>query len=273
MIIQKEMVGGLFKELSTAKETGKKVVYTFIPGNLSELIQTFDMLPVYPEINALQSAMRKKSSAYIREAEKNAHSEDVCTYVKCDVGMMLKGNIGPTGEKIPEPDLLLLSYTGCFTFMKWFETLNRLYPNAEVAMIHTPYKEAGEITEDMRQYMVKQFKEENETEFSKLCNDESELVEDVLKLLTGNNIKELGQKIIQNQEYLETIGVSNEKLRDIIQVGQKSSFGAKITGAGGGGCIFALTDESNLEYSIKQFKDNNYECFSVKIDFKGLDTF
>ena len=120
---------------------------------------------------------------------------------------------------------------------------------------------------------VKQFKEENEIRFSSLCNDESKLVEDVLKLLSGNNIKELGQKIIQNQEYLETIGVSNKKLRDMIQVGQKSSFGAKITGAGGGGCIFALTDESNLEYSIKQFKDKNYECFSVKIDFKGLDTF
>ncbi|MCH8914578.1 MAG: mevalonate kinase [Thaumarchaeota archaeon] len=120
---------------------------------------------------------------------------------------------------------------------------------------------------------VKQFKEENQVKFSKLCNNESELVEDVLKLLNDNNIKELGQKIIQNQEYLETIGVSNEKLRDMIQVGQKSSFGAKITGAGGGGCIFSLTDESNLEYSIKQFKDKNYECFSVKIDFKGLDTF
>ena len=120
---------------------------------------------------------------------------------------------------------------------------------------------------------VKQFKEENETEFSKLCDDESKLVEEVLKLLKDNDNKKLGQKIIQNQKYLETIGVSNEKLRDMIQIGEKSSFGAKITGAGGGGCIIALVDESNLEYTINEFKDKNYECFSVKIDFKGLDTF
>jgi len=120
---------------------------------------------------------------------------------------------------------------------------------------------------------VKQFKEENEIEFSKLCNDESKLVEDVLKLLKDNNIKELGHKISQNQEYLEAIGISSEKLRDMILIGQKSSFGAKITGAGGGGCIFALTDETNLEQSINQFTDKNYDCFSVKIDFKGLDTF
>ena len=160
MILQKEMIEGLFSDLANAKELGKKVCYTFIPGNLSELIRTFDMLPVYPEINALQSAMRKKSAAYIKEAERNAHSEDVCTYVKCDVGMMMKGNIGPTGEKIPEPDILLLSYTGCFTFLKWFETLKRQYPNAEVVMLHTPYQENAEMTPEMTQYMVKQLKQE-----------------------------------------------------------------------------------------------------------------
>jgi benzoyl-CoA reductase subunit B len=160
MILQKEMVEGLFNDLANVEKTGKKVCYTFVPGNLSELIRTFDMLPVYPEINALQSAMRKKSGGYIKEAERNAHSEDVCTYVKCDVGMMMKGNIGPTGTKIPEPDALLLSYTGCFTFMKWFETLKREYPNAEVVMIHTPYQENAEITPEMTQYMVNQLKEE-----------------------------------------------------------------------------------------------------------------
>ncbi len=160
MILQKEMVEGLFNDLANVEKTGKKVCYTFVPGNLSELIRTFDMLPVYPEINALQSAMRKKSGGYIKEAERNAHSEDVCTYVKCDVGMMMKGNIGPTGTKIPEPEVLLLSYTGCFTFMKWLETLKREYPNAEVVMIHTPYQENAEITPEMTQYMVNQLKEE-----------------------------------------------------------------------------------------------------------------
>ncbi len=160
MTLQKEMLAKQFHELSKAKELGKKVVYTFVPGNLTELILALDLLPVYPEINALQSGMRKKSGSFIKDAEKIGFSEDVCTYVKCDIGMMLNGNIGPTGEKLPDPDLLLLSYTGCFTFMKWFENLEKLYPGVEIAMLHTPYQEDGHITQDQVDYMVKQLTEE-----------------------------------------------------------------------------------------------------------------
>ena len=120
---------------------------------------------------------------------------------------------------------------------------------------------------------VKAFTIKNKEEFSKLLEQELELVEDVLKLLKENNAIKLGEKINQNQKYLETIGISNNQLRKMIEIGQKTSFGAKITGSGGGGCIFAITDESNLEDTLKEFKDNNFECFSVEIDFKGLNTF
>jgi len=120
---------------------------------------------------------------------------------------------------------------------------------------------------------VKSFKEKNEEEFSKLCDNETNLVEDVLELLKENNTKKLGEKINQNQKYLEAIGVSNEKIKEMIQIGMKSSFGVKITGAGGGGCIFALTDETNLNETINQFRNKSFKCFSVKIDLKGLNTF
>ena len=120
---------------------------------------------------------------------------------------------------------------------------------------------------------VKQFKNDDTERFSKLCNDESKLIEDVLQLLKENNIQKLGQKVVQNQKYLETIGISNEKLKDMIKIGQESSFGTKITGAGDGGCVFSLTDESNLENTINGFKKKNYDCFSVKIDYDGLNTF
>jgi benzoyl-CoA reductase subunit B len=154
---QKRMIAEHFKRLARAPQTGDKNVYTFVPGNLTELLLSFDLLPVLPEINALQSGMRGKSKEYIATAEKLGHSEDVCTYVKCDLGMMKSGNIGPTGERLPDPDLLLLSYTGCFTFLKWFEILKHEY-DCPVAMLHVPYQGDGEITESARSYVVDQLK-------------------------------------------------------------------------------------------------------------------
>ena len=120
---------------------------------------------------------------------------------------------------------------------------------------------------------VKEFEKRNKEEFSRLSNLESKVIEDVLKLIKENKMQEIGQKMNQNQEYLENIGISNNELTNMIKIGQELSFGAKITGSGGGGCIFALTNESNLQTILKKFKDNNYECFSAKIDFKGLNTF
>ena len=155
MELQKAMLAEHYGRLAHAEETSTPSAYTFVPGNLTELLLAFDILPVLPEINALQNAMRKKSAGYIAAAEKSGHSEDVCTYVKCDIGMSRSGNVGPTGERLPDPSLLLLSYTGCFTFMKWFELLKQEY-DCPVAMLHVPYQAEGHITSNMRDYVVKQ---------------------------------------------------------------------------------------------------------------------
>jgi benzoyl-CoA reductase subunit B len=154
---QKQMLADHFSRLARAEETGEKSVYTFVPGNLTELIRSFDLLPVLPEINALQSGMRGKSREYIAVAERLGHSEDVCTYVKSDIGMMKSGNVGPTGERLPDPSLLLLSYTGCFTFLKWFELLKEEY-HCPIVMLHVPYQGDGKITESMRSYVVEQLR-------------------------------------------------------------------------------------------------------------------
>jgi benzoyl-CoA reductase subunit B len=160
MLLQKTMIADHYDRLASAHDDGKKVVYTFVPGNLNELVRSFDLLPVLPEINALQSGMRKLSGEYISEAEKQGHSEDVCTYVKCDIGMLKKGNIGPTGKRLPKPDLLLLSYTGCFTFLKWFELLREEYGDVPVAMLHVPYQANGVIEPHQREYVVQQMRTE-----------------------------------------------------------------------------------------------------------------
>ncbi len=118
---------------------------------------------------------------------------------------------------------------------------------------------------------VQKFKDRNEKEFAELCSKESELVEDVLRIFKQEDeIARLGEKAVENQKFLEAIGVSNHTLRRMVEIGNKTSFGSKITGAGGGGCIFSLTNEKNAEETLNGFKSKDYECFSVKIDAEGL---
>jgi len=159
MLKQKAMMAGHYDRLTSTRETGRKVCSTFVPGNLNELIMCFDLLNNLPEVNAIQSGLRKQSGLFVMESEKLGHSEDVCTYVKSDIGMMAKGNIAPNGKPLSAPDVLMLSYTGCFTFMKWFELLREEY-KCPTIMLHTPYEGDGKITQNMRDYMVKQLKEE-----------------------------------------------------------------------------------------------------------------
>ncbi len=158
MLKQKTMIAANYEALTGTAQSGRKVASTFVPGNLNELVMCFDMLNNLPEINAIQNGMRKQSGALIQSAEKLGHSEDVCTYVKADIGMMSRGNLAPNGKPMPVPDLLLLSYTGCFTFMKWFELLRDEY-GCETVMLHVPYEGDGKITDNMREYVVRQLKE------------------------------------------------------------------------------------------------------------------
>jgi benzoyl-CoA reductase subunit B len=174
MAAQKDLIAGYYTRLARARDEGRPVVYTFVPGNLAELLAAFDVAPVYPEVNALQSAMRQRSGSFIREAERAGHSEDVCSYVKCDLGMAMKGNVGPTGEAIPPPDLLLLSFTGCFTFMKWFELLREQY-GCDIAMLHVPYQGDGVVTPEMRAYVVQQLQRDVIPKLEKLTGKRLDL--------------------------------------------------------------------------------------------------
>ena len=158
MLKQKAMIAGNYDAITSKHETGRKVSSTFVPGNLNELLMCFGILNNLPEINAIQTGMKRTSGAHIMEAEKLGHSEDVCTYVKADIGMMAKGNIAPNGLEFPDPDVLLLCYTGCYTFMKWFELLREQY-KCPTLMLHVPYEGDGHATKNMRDYVVKQLKE------------------------------------------------------------------------------------------------------------------
>ncbi|MFM8658795.1 MAG: mevalonate kinase [Candidatus Nitrosotenuis sp.] len=116
---------------------------------------------------------------------------------------------------------------------------------------------------------VKQFKESKSNEFAVLCENESTLIEEILNALKKNDSKEIGEKMTINQAHLQKIGVSNKILDSMVQSIKDTSYGAKLTGAGDGGCIIALVDESNLKATLNTLSE--YECFATKIDTTGVE--
>ena len=118
---------------------------------------------------------------------------------------------------------------------------------------------------------VKKFKEENSNVFSELCLEEERLITKALDSIKNNDLQTIGKCMAQNQMYLEQIGVSNDTLLSITKEIEKITFGAKITGAGDGGCIIALTEKDNdLSEYVNTTK---YQTHQVSIQKTGMQVF
>ena len=59
--------------------------------------------------------------------------------------------------------------------------------------------------------------------------------------------------------------MSNDTLRRMVRVADRHSYGSKITGAGGGGCIVAIADPSNAAATAAALAGEGYRTFEAQI--------
>jgi benzoyl-CoA reductase subunit B len=155
---QKDLMLAWYDQLDQAAHTGDPpTVSMMISGNCVELLEGFGAVPLYPEINALQLAIRHQSLGPILAAEELGYAADNCAYVKADIGCILKG-ITPTGGKLPTPTLILCNFVGCNTYLKWFEHLAKLQ-QTPLYVIDVPFMRADEPSRSDVTYVVKQLQE------------------------------------------------------------------------------------------------------------------
>lgn len=114
-----------FDDLSAAAQAGRGAAYVFVMGSLAELLRTFDLPVVFPEINSLQTAVRHVAHDYLNQAEDYGYSPDICGYVKADVATQMRAGALPMGT-IPKP-AIALSTNACNTYIKWAEIWERMY--------------------------------------------------------------------------------------------------------------------------------------------------
>jgi len=114
-----------FNDLDAAADAGEVGAYVFVMGSLTEILNTFDLPIIFPEITSLNTAIRHEAADLLNEAEDHGYSPDICGYVKADYAVQNRGGQHPMG-KLPKPGLALLT-NACNTYLKWGEIWERMF--------------------------------------------------------------------------------------------------------------------------------------------------
>jgi benzoyl-CoA reductase subunit B len=144
-------------ELGRAEAEGRVTGALMISGNCVELLRACHVLPMFPEVTALQNAIRHKSLPLILKAEQIGYSSDNCAYVKADVGLVLEGGFGP-GKALPFPNLIVCNYVGCNVYVKWFEHLADI-SGGKLFMLDVPFARTDAPSAADVRYVVRQLEE------------------------------------------------------------------------------------------------------------------
>ncbi len=89
---------------------------------------------------------------------------------------------------------------------------------------------------------VRRFSRNRSKYFNELTRDASAICSTGLRAIAKGSLDEIGRLMTENHKLLREIGVSNNEIEKIIGICFRCGvLGAKITGAGGGGCILVLT--------------------------------
>lgn len=121
----KRLFAEWFQTLGQRAAADEKAAYVFVMGSMAEVLRTFDFPITFPEINSLQTAVKRASHELLSAAEDYGYSPDICGYVKADVAVQLQNGRHPMGQ-IPRPALAVLT-NACSTYIKWAEIWERMY--------------------------------------------------------------------------------------------------------------------------------------------------
>nr|CAB3264974.1 mevalonate kinase [Phallusia mammillata] len=80
--------------------------------------------------------------------------------------------------------------------------------------------------------------------------------------------------ITTNHHLLNAIGVGHPKLDEINEIATNNGFASKLTGAGGGGCMFVYLPSSASDKNVEKLKQNllqgGFKCWEVTLGCPGV---
>ena len=106
-----------------------------------------------------------------------------------------------------------------------------------------------------------------------IISEIGELVLDGMSALRDEDLEKVGYLMNKNHQLLSILGVNHPKLDALVQASQRHSYGAKLTGAGGGGSMVALTEEPEVVAElIRKRGGEPYILNSTEVGLRFEDT-
>lgn len=124
--------------------------------------------------------------------------------------------------------------------------------------------------------LIKQVASLRSTHMSKfefIMSSIGDIVRNAKKSILAKNWEKVGYYMDSNQELLRELGISTKQLEIPIKAAKKAgALGAKLSGAGGGDCMIALTTPDNNEKVIKAITEAGAEVVSLHLGASGART-
>lgn len=120
---------------------------------------------------------------------------------------------------------------------------------------------------------VKAREESSKEEFASLAEMSEMITMHALYAIRGRDLARIGELLTLNHMLLRRLGVSNDALDTIVyRLVKDGAYGAKLTGAGGGGCIISLIDDVKGTMLLNVLSSYGYEMFTSSIEDDGVIT-
>ncbi len=166
-------------------------------------------------------------------------------------------------------DCNICTYGGIMYFTKGngFKRI-RVEKDLPLALLNTKETHStGELVSS-----VKNYKDSNYPAFRGLAGSSKIISQKALNAIKHSDYRGVGGLMNQNQTLLQEIGVSSRKIQRLIDLClKKGAWGAKLTGAGGGGCVISLFPPDKHSTFFRWIENNLKTCepFPLKIDYEG----
>jgi mevalonate kinase len=118
---------------------------------------------------------------------------------------------------------------------------------------------------------VSQLRESHPTQFANLTDTVSELSLMAAQRLAEGDMKGLGRLMTINHLALKALGVSSGRLEELIEtLTTMGCYGAKLTGAGGGGCVVAVSPKAKEKSIVTGLQGRGFETYRAGIPVDGV---